>query len=620
MRREGSSKRDPVAIANISGFYGDRLSALSEVLSSQDDIDFITGDYLAELTMYILAKQMNRDPSKGYAASFLKQLSDSIDQIFRRGIKVVVNAGGLNPAGLAKEVEYLVRSRSLDLKVAYLEGDNVLEQLISASQRGVSIRNIDTDKEVDFLSQKPVSANAYLGAFEIAAAFELGADIVICPRVTDASLVVGPSIYYYGWEREELDKLAGAVVAGHILECGTQCTGGNYSLISELPKTSLPGFPIAKIFQDGSCEISKVSGSGGVVSIGTITEQLLYEIGSPRYINPDVVAHFDTISLTQTAKDVVRVEGAKGSEPPNTYKVALNFFGGYRNHVMFAFTGLNIVEKTEMIKNQMMDDKTVDAPDEMSFQLIGDPSSNILYQEGSTCLMRVSVKDSDRAKVGRAFSNAAVELALASYPGLYLANPPQEASEFAIYVPTLVDKSSVAVTVNLFRDNDVTSYQYQGATFKDVGVRRIQDPIQYGSSQISAEKVQTVGSCCNVFENSFENLPIGVICGARSGDKGGNANLGVWTWDDHLYRFLLGLLTEKSLVELMPELTPYHVLRHEFSNLRALNFVVVGLLGEGVSSTLRFDAQAKGLAEFFRSRSVPLPRHISERGIVKKRS
>ena len=598
-------------IANVSGFYGDRFTAMAELLASEEEIHFITGDYLAELTMYVLGKQMRRDPSKGYALTFLRQLVGSIDQIAQRGIKVVVNAGGLNPARLALEVDSLVRSHSLGLTVGYLDGDDVVDQLLNTAANGIPIINLDTGAEVDISKNTTLSANAYLGAFEVAKALELGADIVVCPRITDASLVVGPAIYYYGWSRKDYDKLAGAVVAGHILECGTQCTGGNYSMNPySLSTSALPGYPVATVFEDGSCEVTKVSGSGGLVSIGTVTEQLLYEIGSPKYINPDVVAHFDTLSLTQVGKDRVRVEGAKGSPGPSTYKVAVNLFGGYRNQVLFALTGLDVVKKAELVETHMIESFKDNKPKEVVFQLVGDLNSTSINQDRSTCLLRVAAKDPEKATVGREFSNAAVEIALASYAGLYLVNPPQDASEYAVFVPTSIHKSEVSLTVHILNGANTFAVTEDNHLLETLGDPLDRSVEQEDSVYVDFAFMQGGPRCCDLRDDGYEDLPIGSICGSRSGDKGGNANLGVWTWDDHLYRFLLGNLTVANLRELLPELNEYELIRYELKNLYALNFVVVGFLGEGVSSTLKFDAQAKALGEFFRARRTLIPDHI----------
>ena len=289
----------PLKVANCSGFYGDRLSALKEQLEG-GDVDVITGDYLAELTMLILGMDTLRDADLGYARTFLKQLEGTLGLALDKGVKIVTNAGGLNPAGLATQVRKLAAELGVDAKVAHVEGD---------------------DLRPANLFEGALTANAYLGAFGIASALTRGADIVVTGRVTDASVVVGPAIAHHGWTPESYDALAGAVVAGHVIECGTQATGGNFSGFTDLFRSGAPmtkplGFPIAEIAADGSSIITKHDGTGGAVTVDTVTAQLLYEIQTTRYLNPDVTTHLDSIRLRQEAPDRVEIAGVTGSAPP----------------------------------------------------------------------------------------------------------------------------------------------------------------------------------------------------------------------------------------------------------------------------------------------------------------
>lgn len=610
MKDVGPKKQKALRVANVSGFYGDRHGAMSEIFSSKDEVDFITGDYLAELTMFILARQMREDPSKGYVPTFLHQLKGCIDEVAEKGVKVVTNAGGLNPKALAHEVCELLRRRGLDLAVAYIDGDNVIDS-VNASKAIQEFSVSQRYKSKLFITMEEVaSANAYLGAFEIAQALDNGADIVICPRVTDASLVVGPAVHHFRWSRTDLDQLAGAVVAGHIVECGPQCCGGNYSLGTE-SLGKLPGFPIVDIYSDGSSTVTKVSGTGGEVSIGTVTEQLLYEIGSPKYLNPDVTAHFDSIVLSQLMKDVVAVSGVKGSAPPDTYKVALNLSGGYRNQLIFALTGNDQKSKAQRLEADMRTALGEKTPTELTFQLIGPTSPQGEDQESVTSLLRIAAKDTEKAKVGRSFSGAAVELALSSYPGLYLLNPPRDATEFSIFVPLAMSKDDVDPKIYI---SDFT------CNFRSV--QRERDVTESSSTTNSWDR-EDAGDC-DPRDTETEQTPqrnwgktlvdaeLAQLCGARSGDKGGDANLGVWTWDDSVYLYLVELLSVEFLQRIMPELRELHVERYRLANLRALNFVVRGLLDEGVGSTLRLDAQAKALGEYFRAKRIKVDQNVLE--------
>src|SRR5690348_4371268 len=323
----------PIRIGNCSGFYGDRLRAAREMVEG-GPIDVLCGDYLAELTMLILAKAQAKDPSAGYARTFLTQVEAVLATCLEKGIKIVSNAGGLNPAGLAAAIEAL----GTGAKVAHVEGDDL---------RG-SLGEI-----VPPVEGKPVSANAYLGAWGIAEALAAGADVVVTGRVTDASLVVGPAAWWHGWGREDWDALAGAVVAGHVIECGPQATGGNYAFLDEVTDRRYPGFPIAEVAADGSSVITKHPGTGGLVSVGTVTAQLLYEIAEPAYANPDVVAHFDTVRLAQKGPDRVRISGTRGTPPPPTLKVALNLLGGYRNTMTLVLTGLDVEAKAAWATDEL---------------------------------------------------------------------------------------------------------------------------------------------------------------------------------------------------------------------------------------------------------------------------
>jgi hypothetical protein len=318
----------PLRVANCSGFYGDRLSAARDMVEG-GPIDVLTGDWLAELTMLILARTAARREGGGYARSFVTQMEQVLATCVERGIKVVTNAGGLDPAGCARAVEEVAARLGLSVSVAYVHGDGLMDRRDELAAAGRGLRDFETG-ELLSTSAPLLTANAYLGCFGIVDALERGADVVITGRVTDAAVVAGPAAWHHGWGREDYDALAGAVVAGHIIECGAQATGGNYSFFHELSGMTHVGFPIAEIAADGSSVITKHENTGGGVTIGTVTSQLLYEIGGPRYLGPDVTARFDTISLSEVGPDRVAVTGVRGEAPPSTLKVATNEVGDVR--------------------------------------------------------------------------------------------------------------------------------------------------------------------------------------------------------------------------------------------------------------------------------------------------
>ena len=615
---------EPLRIANCSGFYGDRHSAPRELLEG-GPIDVLTGDYLAELTMLILWRSRGRDPAKGYATSFLRQMEECLGLAVDKGVKVVANAGGLNPAGLADELRALAGRLGLAVSVAHVEGDDLLGRLDQLQAAGEPLAHLDTGIPLAAAGVAPVTANAYLGAWGIVAALEAGADLVVCGRVTDASLVVGPAAWHFGWAADDWDRLAGAVAAGHVLECGTQATGGNYAFLGELPGARPPGFPVAEVAADGSAVVTKHPGTGGLVSVGTVTAQLLYEIAGPAYANPDVVARFDTVRVADAGPDRVRLSGTRGEPAPERLKVALNYLGGFRNSMSFVLTGLDVEAKAALAEAALFERlggrgrfQTAET------RLVGRPSPDPASAEEAIAELRVTVKDPDPARVGRAFSNAAIELALASYPGCYTTTPPTDATPYGVYWPALVRADLVAHRVVL---DDGRRLEVQPPPAPGSGPpgpapnppgpapdppepppgAPQTDPPAAGPPVGEATPTPGAGGSAVHSPSGTVRVPLGRVFGARSGDKGGNANVGVWARDERAYRFLDGFLTLQRFRELIPEARELRVDRYALPNLLALNFVVVGLLGEGVSSSTRVDPQAKGLGEWLRARVVDLP-------------
>ncbi|WP_119730019.1 acyclic terpene utilization AtuA family protein [Thermomonospora amylolytica] len=567
----------PLRIGNASGFYGDRFAAVREMIEG-GPLDVLTGDYLAELTMLILGRGRLKDPDGGYATTFLRQMEDALGLAAERGVTIVANAGGLNPRGLAAKLRELTERLGLDRKIAHVEGDDLKAR---AAEFGF------TDPRYG----DPLTANAYLGAWGIAECLRAGADIVVTGRVTDASLVVGPAAARFGWRRDDWDALAGATVAGHVLECGAQATGGNYAFFTEVPGLRHVGFPIAEIHPDGSSVITKHDGTGGAVTTETVTAQLLYEIGGPRYAGPDVTTRFDTIELAQEGPDRVRIGGVKGEPPPATTKVCLNHLGGFRNEATFVLTGLDIEAKAELVKEQMEAAFEGGRPHRVEWTLLGTPDPDPATQGAATVLLRCAVLDPDEGKVGRAFSGAAVELALASYPGFSMTSPPGKASPYGVYKAAYVDSAEVEHVAVLPNGERVPIAPSETTRAPDVQEDdRMPEPLDATGPTVRA--------------------PLGRILGARSGDKGGDANIGVWARTDEQWRWLAHHLTAERLKELFPETGGLTVTRHLLPNLKAVNFVVEGILQEGVSASTRFDPQGKALGEWLRARTADIPEAI----------
>jgi hypothetical protein len=559
-------------IGNASGFYGDRFAAFREMLEG-GDLDVLTGDYLAELTMLILGRQRLQDTTRGYAGTFLRQMEDCLGIGLERGVAIVTNAGGLNPAGLAAALKDLASRLGLQARVAWVDGDDV------------------TDRAAELGLGNPLAANAYLGAWGIAACIRSGADVVVTGRVTDASLVVGPAAAHFEWERDNWDALAGATVAGHILECGAQATGGNYSFFTE-HDVRRPGFPIAEVHADGSCVITKHPGTGGAVTVETVTAQLLYEIDAPRYLGPDVVARFDTVQLADDGPDRVRVTGVRGAPPPPTLKVCCNTLSGYRNAVVFVLCGNDIDAKAALVREQMESALGATPPGEIRWTLARTDHPDADDEEAASALLHCMVRDADPALVGRAFSAHAVGIGLSSYPGFHLTAPPGDASPVGVYHPGFIPADAV-----------------EHVAILDDGSRvHISPPKETAASAQLAPEAASVPAPAH--GGPTRRVALGSIVGARSGDKGGNANLGVWARDDKAWPWLAHTVTIDELQRLLPETADCTIHRYVLANLRALNFVIEGLLGEGVASSTRFDPQAKALGEWLRSRTIDIPEEL----------
>jgi Acyclic terpene utilisation family protein AtuA len=548
-------------IGNCSGFYGDRFAAMREMLTG-GPLDVLTGDYLAELTMLILGRQRMKDPAGGYARTFLHQLEECLGLAMDRGVRIVSNAGGLNPAGLAAEITALADRLGLAVRVAHVDGDDLLPR---AGELGLD---------------GALTANAYLGGWGIAECLRAGADVVVTGRVTDASLVVGPAAAHYGWARDDYDRLAGATVAGHVIECGAQATGGNYAFFTELPDATHLGFPIAEIDADGSSVITKHPGTGGAVTVETVTAQLLYEIAGPRYLGPDVTSRFDTISLAADGTDRVRISGVLGESPPDTLKVCLNTLAGFRNSATFVLCGLDIEAKAALARRQLAAEIGADG---ITWTLARTDHADADTEETASALLHATIRTPD-AKRAKGFSRACVELALASYPGFTLTAPPADGTPVGVYRPEFVPADEVA-HVAVLPSGD-----------------RVAIPPQSGdvTHQLDFAAPEPLSG-------PTRRVPLGTVLGARSGDKGGDANLGVWARSDDGYRWLATELTIELLRGLLPEAKELEIERHPLPNLRAVNFVLHGLLGQGVSASIRFDPQAKALGEWLRSRIVDVP-------------
>ncbi|MFB9566040.1 acyclic terpene utilization AtuA family protein [Saccharopolyspora hordei] len=582
-----------IRIGGFSGYLGDRRSALDEAMAGAP-CDVLIGDYLAEFTLAMLAARHRTDPSKGYVEYFLDQLRPHLGALAERGTKVVVNAGGFNPAGLAAAVRAMVTENGAPLRVAHVEGDNILSTVDDLLAAGHEMRSMDSGAPLADWGHRPIAANAYLGGWGIAAALRAGADVVVCGRVTDASLTAGPAAWWHDWRPDDWDRLAAAVVAGHVIECGPHAVGGNFSGFTQVPGMVRPGFPVAEIDADGTTVITKHPGDGGTVTVDTVTAQLVYEIQGPRYLNPDVTAHLDTVRLRQLAPDRVEISGATGSPPPPSTKVAMFAPIGHQIVVSVYATGLDVDEKVALVRAQA--EALLEGVDaELDVTALGTAAEDPDRQWDATVQVRIMATAAEREPLAR-LSEGIGELFLSSIPGFFTDNAARQSSSpkpRIDYWPSLLAIDAVPHEVVL-----------------DDGTRIAVDP----PPATEQPSQPTHPEPAPVALGETRRVPLGRLVHARSGDKGGNSNVGLWVADPKAWPWLRSLLSTEELRRLMPEAKDLDIVRHEFPHLRAVHFVLRGLLGTGGSSNLRVDPIGKAVGEFLRARHVDVPVELLERG------
>ena len=581
-----------IKIANCSGFYGDKLSAAKDLVEG-GPIDVLTGDYLAELTMTILyGQKLQRGEDKGYVGTFLKQVKEIAKTCDEKNIKIVTNAGGLNPKSMASEIQKILEEQAVEMKVAYIDGDDLMPEMSNLIGNGEEFVNIDKNTSLKNSGYTPLTSNVYLGAWGIKEALDNGADIVVCPRVTDAAVVIGPAAWKYNWDRNNYDALAGALAAGHIIECGCQATGGNYAFFKEVLDFDNVGYPIAEIYEDGSFNITKHPGTGGLVSKGTVTAQLLYEISSPAYVNPDVIAHFDTLKIEEVEKDKVHVSGCRGSSPPKDHKVCINLAGGNRNGMEIILTGMDIEDKAKVFTDTLFNSVGgKDQFDEVFIELHRTDKENPSTNEEAMASLVISVKSMNQELVGRLFSAKIIELALANIPGFFAQTSPKSSGPVIVYWPALINSKYIKERVH------VDGKEIEIIPTSQLGL----EEIYYQREAIKIDDIKS---------SSHSEIFFGDLFGTRSGDKGGCANLGVWAKNNTTFSFLYNFLTIEKIKELMPDLSKYEIERFELPNINSLNFYIHDILQDGVSSNNRKDSQAKSLGEYLRAKKILVPNEI----------
>lgn len=585
-----NDRPEPLRIGQFSSYFGER-DGMAELIAT--GVDVLAGDYLAELTMMVLQKNRDRG-GVGYAGAFIDQLGKNLSDIAEAGIKVITNAGGLDPLGCAEAVRALCQQAGVELRVAAISGDDVRLHLTRFAGEGRLLQNLQDGTLLNLDQQSVLTANAYLGAWPIVSALR-DADIVICPRVTDASLVIGPAAWHFGWQHDDWDRLSGALWAGHVIECSAQATGGNFSFFDRFPSLGIPGMPIAEVFEDGASIITKADNTGGVVTVDTVKAQLVYEVGSARYDNPDVVGDLSSLQVEQVGPDRVRLSGARGFAPTESTKVSLAIHGGYRNSFTVGITGVHLEEKLAWLKSAVHQQIGSEERFEVCrWTVIGPRSTSAGSLDDATAFVIITVRDPDREKVSRKnFADPIVGIGVASIPGWFAPSPPQHERSVAVQWPFLIEKKELVVKVHL--KDKVTEIPWF-------------DPDE--------QEPEFVASNTDLFSRSepgrlalaeLEPTILGKLFGVRSGDKGSTANVGIWATSDLGFEWLHEYLTVARLSQLLPELEGFSITRHVFANIQALNFEVRGWLDSGASANTRVDPMGKGLGEYLGSRIVHVP-------------
>jgi len=586
--------KDTIRIGCASGFWGDTEFAPAQLVE-QGDIDVLVFDYLAEITMSLLIRAKAKDPTQGYAPDFVAAMRPLMKQIKARGIRVVANAGGVNPSGCREALAAAAQAEGVDLKIAAVLGDDLMPQV--ESMRAAGVREMFSGAP---FPAKVMSANAYLGAFPIAAALTAGADIVVTGRCVDSAVALGPLIAHFGWKAEDLDKLAQGSLAGHLIECGTQATGGNYTDWASVPGWDDMGFPIAECRADGSFVITKPPGTGGLVCPSTVGEQMLYEIGDPRaYILPDVVCDFTSVTLSQVGPDRVEVKGARGRPPTDQAKASLTYADGFRAMSLFMIGGIDAGPKARrtgaaMLARMRRHYAARGWPDftETSVEAIGAEDTYGPHARSSAreVMLKVGVRHPMKDAL-ELFSREVAPMALMSSPAVtgFTGGRPKVQPVVRLF-SCLVPKSQLGVSI------DVGGQQLAVAQLAG-------EPLDAGSLPAVGGPLPAAGA----FARGTRTVPLVQLAWGRSGDKGDSANIGIIARKPEFLPYIRAAITEEAVARWFGHLASGEVRRYDLPGMHALNFTLQQALGGGGIASVRMDPQGKAFAQMLLDHPVPVP-------------
>ncbi len=588
-----------IRIGNAGGYWGDDLSALKRQLTG-GPLDYITMDFLAEITMSILQRQQKNNADLGYAVDFLHQLEDCLPLIVQKKVRVVSNAGGINPIGMGRKIIEMAKSMGLNIKVGVVYGDDIVNQLYELTAAGEKFTNMETGENFHGVRSRITSANIYLGAEPVVKALDAGCHVIVTGRVTDTGITLAPMIHEFGWSMDDWDKMASGIIAGHIIECGAQASGGNITDWKDVKSFHQIGYPIIEMEPSGEFVVTKHKKTGGLVSEKTVKEQLVYEMGDPEnYISPDGIARFDTIKLKVEGKDRVRVSGVKGKPEPDCLKVSMSFEDGWKSNGAVLVSGPDTYDKAETVADILWK-KLKHKYDATRTDVLGSGSiwpDQFRTEEPNEVLVRFAVRDKDFGKV-RDFGKALSTLILSGPAGMAVTTGGRpKPSKVVAYWPALMHRSRVNAKVLVIGTDQKESFY------------EINFPIRVDTNNDESvdKKVKEVKRKPLKIGGKTTSVLLREIAYARSGDKGDTCNIGVLARSEAIYHWLVDNLTSERVKEFFDGITFGKVTRYELDNLHALNFLLEETLGGGGTKSLMIDPQGKTLSQALLQMKIRIP-------------
>lgn len=576
----GNHMTNVLRIANASGYWGDDLTALRRQIEG-GPLDFVTMDFLAEITMSIMQKQRARKPELGYARDFVDQMADVLGLAMEQGVTIIANAGGVAPRSCGDAIAAVLAEQGLNPRVGVVAGDDLMDRLGNWHADGVAMDNMDDGRTFGAIVDQVSSANAYFGAAPVVRAIEEGAQVIVTGRVTDTGITLAPMMERFGWAEDDWDKLASGIIAGHILECGAQSTGGNYTDWREIDTFHNIGYPIVEVRSDGSFIVTKHEGTGGAVTAKSVKEQLVYEMGDPSaYLTPDVTVDFGSINVEQVGPDRVEISGVRGAAPTDLLKVSMSHTDGYKATGSLMVCGPDARAKSEAFADILFG-RLPEFEHTLTEYVGGDSTWGGLSPapEPAEVLLRCGVRDHDRAKIGE-FSKMLAAVVLSGPPGVAVTGGRPAIQEVVAYWPCLIPRELCSAEVSVFGGDSSPvdeTVPFKGAT----GPGRV----EAGSAVYDFTPVELTG---NLIEAKLADIAHG-----RSGDKGDTCNIGVIARHPAIYPWLVDNLTAQRVKHAFAGICHGEVERFEVPNIEALNFLLHESLGGGGTLSLHIDAQGK---------------------------